>query len=91
MLINCKVQYVDEMNKFCSLSFNYKNKTQSIYSKNIIICAGGIESNLIILNSLKTKKLKNLKNKKFVGRYFMDHPKCYIGEIKYPKKRLSKN
>ncbi len=88
MLTNCKVQYVDEMNKFCSLSFYYKNETKSIYSKNMIICAGGIESNLIILNSLKTNKLKNLKNKKFVGRYFMDHPKCYIGEIKFPKKKI---
>ncbi len=90
MLTNCKVQFVDELEKKCSVFFDLNNEITSINSKKIIICAGGIESNLLILNSLKNKKLKNLKNKKFAGRYFMDHPKCYVGEIKYPRKELIK-
>ena len=32
--------------------------------------------------------LKNLKNKKYVGKYFMDHPKCYVGYLSYPKKKI---
>ena len=88
MITNCKVQFIDETKKFSSIFFTSEKQIHSIRSKKIIICAGGIESNLLILNSLKNRYLKNLKNKKFIGRFFMDHPKCYIGEIKYPKKNL---
>ena len=88
MITNCKVQTLDELRNKISIYFNVRDQVYSINSKKIIICAGAVESSLLIINSIKDKKLKNLKNKKFIGRYFMDHPKCYVGEIKFPKKNL---
>ena len=88
MITNCKVKTLDELKKINSIFFDFKNKKYSINSKKIIICAGTLESCSLIINSIKLKKLKKIKNKKFIGRYFMDHPKCYVGEIKFPKKDL---
>ena len=88
MITNCKVKTLDESKKINSIFFDFKNKKYSINSKKIIICAGTLESCSLIINSIKLKKLKKIKNKKFIGRYFMDHPKCYVGEIKFPKKDL---
>lgn len=90
MITNCKVQTLDEAQNKNSIFFYAENEIYSINSKKIIICAGGIETCLLIINSIKDKKLKNLQNKKFIGRYFMDHPKCYVGEIKFPKEHLIK-
>ena len=91
MITNCKVQTLDELKNKNSIFFYVGNQVYSINSKKIIVCAGAVESCLLIINSIKDKKLKNLKNKKFIGRYFMDHPKCYVGEIKFPKKHLIEN
>jgi len=88
IITNCKVQSLDETTTKNSIFFFSKNQIHSIDSKKIIICAGAIESCVLIMNSIKDKKLKKLKNKKFIGKYFMDHPKCHIGEIKFPKKKL---
>jgi hypothetical protein len=88
MISNCKVETLDETKKINSIFFDFENKKYSINSKKIIICAGTLESCSLIINSIKLKKLKKIKNKKFIGRYFMDHPKCYIGEIEFPKKNL---
>lgn len=88
LITNCEVQSIDDFSKYNAVYFNFNNQSYSIKAKKIIISNGGIESSLLILNSLKKGKLKNLKNKKFVGRYFMDHPKCYVGELKYPKNDL---
>jgi hypothetical protein len=44
-----------------------------------------------VLSSIKKKKLKSIKNKKLIGRYFMDHPKFILGYLKYPKYNLIKN
>ncbi len=90
MIVNCEVESIDNFKKYSVAYFKFRNKIYYIKSKKLIICSGGIESSLLILRSLKNAKLKNLKNKKAVGRYFMDHPKCYVGEIKYPKKDLIK-
>ena len=88
MITNCKVETLNETKKINSIFFSLKNKIYSINSKKIIICAGTLESCLLINNSIKENKLKKLKNKRFIGRYFMEHPKCYVGEIKFPKKNL---
>ncbi len=88
MIINCKIESLDEIGKFSQIYFDVNNQIYSIKSKKIIICTGGIESSVMILNSIKQRKLKNLRDNKFIGRYFMDHPKCYIGEIRYPKRDL---
>jgi hypothetical protein len=85
MITNCKVQSLDEHKDENKIFFNIENNIFSLSSKKIIICAGAIESSCLILNSIKDKKLKKIKNKKFIGRYFMDHPKCYVGELKFPK------
>ena len=91
MIVNCEVESIENFNKYNAAYFKFHNRRYFIKSKKLIVCAGGIESSLLILRSLKNAKLKNLKNKKIVGRYFMDHPKCYVGEIKHPKKDLIKN
>ena len=88
LITNCQVKEIDETKKYTSIYFDSNFKTYSANSKKLIICAGAIESTLLIINSIKNNKLKNIKNKKFLGRYFMDHPKCYVGEIKFPKKEI---
>ena len=88
MIFNCEIQTIDNFKNCNKAYFNHNDQIYSVKGKKLIICNGGIESNVLILNSLKKGKLRNLKNKKFVGKYFMDHPKCYVGEIKYPKKNL---
>ena len=88
LITNCQVKEIDEKKKYNSIYFESNSQNYSINSKKIIICAGAIESTLLIINSVKNDKLKNIKNKKFLGRYFMDHPKCFIGEINFPKKEI---
>ena len=43
-----------------------------------------METSTLILKSIKNKNLKNMKNKNLVGKFFMDHPKGYMGYLKYP-------
>ena len=88
LITNCKIQTIDESNNQNLVYFSLRKKIYTINSRKIIICAGAIESCSLIINSIKEKKLKKIKNKKFIGRYFMDHPKCYVGELKYPKKKI---
>lgn len=88
LITNCKIQSIDELNNQNFIFFSVKKKVYSINSRKIIICAGALESCFLIINSIRENKLKKIKNKKFIGRYFMDHPKCYVGAFKYPKKKL---
>ena len=67
-----------------------KKKNFFFKAKKLIVCCGGIETVKLILNSLKNKKLKNMKNKKLVGKYFMNHPKLDLGHLEYPKTNLIK-
>lgn len=83
LIYNCKVETIDETKK-SAIAFT-KNHKLKFTAKKIIVCCGGIESVSLIQNSLSQKKLKNLKNKNIVGRYFMDHPKFSLGYLKYPK------
>ena len=88
LITNCKVQSLEDKKNESSIFFNLRNLNYSINSKKIIICAGAVESSILIMNSINDQKLRNLKNKKLIGRYFMDHPKSYAGEIKYPRINL---
>ena len=88
LIVNCKVEAIDEINNVVTAFFKKNGEILTVKGKRMIICAGGIESTLLLLSSIKQKKLKKIKNKNFLGRYFMDHPKCYVGELRYPKQDL---
>ena len=83
LVYNCKISSIDE-NKKVATAFPLDNKFR-FNAKKIIVCCGGIESVRLIQNSLSEKKLKNIKNKKLIGKCFMDHPKFDLGYLKYPK------
>ena len=83
LIYNCKINSIDE-NKKIATAHPIDNKFK-FNAKKIIICCGGIESVNLVQNSLSQKKLKNLKNKNLIGKYFMDHPKFDLGYLKYPK------
>ena len=83
LIYNCKINSIDE-NKKIATAYPIDNKLR-FNAKKIIVCSGGIESVRLIQNSLFEKKLKDIKNKKMIGKYFMDHPKFDLGYLKYPK------
>ena len=60
MITNCKVKFLDESKNKNSIFFSVDNIKFQINSKKIILCAGAIESCLLIINSVKEKK--NLKS-----------------------------
>ena len=83
---------IKTINDFTNIAYDFKKKKNIFFSaKKLIICCGGIETVNLILNSLKNKKIKNMKNKKLVGKYFMNHPKLDLGYIMYPKVDLIKS
>jgi len=85
LALNAKVEFIDE-----GKNQNYiyiADEKIIICSKKILVCCGGIESTKLLLRSLKNLKLRRLKNKKNVGRFFMDHPKTSLGKIKFPDKK----
>ena len=86
LIYNCEIKFIDDF--INSINVFTGKKNFFFTAKKLIICCGGIETVNLILNSLKTKKLQNMKNKKLVGRYFMNHPKLDLGHLIYPKKNL---
>ena len=84
VLLNAKVNYIDEISnkQFVILDYNQKK----IYGKKIVVCCGGLETNFLILRSIKNNKLRNIKNKNIIGKYFMEHPKLEIGYAEILKK-----
>ena len=82
-IYNCEVSSIDENDKraiaYCA------DKKFKFCAKKIVVCCGGIESVKLIQQSLLQNKLKNIKNKHLIGKYFMDHPKYNLGYLKYPK------
>ena len=70
-----------------AIAFPLDNKIR-FNAKKIIVCCGGIESVKLIQNSLSQRKLRDLKNKNLIGKYFMDHPKFDLGYLKYPKEDI---
>ena len=90
LIYNCEVLTIDEYKNKASIDFMLKQKIEKIFSKKVILCCGGIESTALILKSLENNKIKMLRNKKMVGRNFMEHPKFTLGFLKYPKINLIK-
>ena len=84
LIINCNIESINEKEDFVEANFSHNNINHSIKSKKLIICAGGIETTALVLRSLKKDYLKKMKNKNLVGKFFMDHPKGYMGFLKYP-------
>ena len=87
IIVNCQIDFINEQKNLVDL---YLTGFSKIKVKKLILCNGGIESVSLILRSLRQKFLKNLKNKRYVGKYFMDHPKLNIGTLKHPKKEIIK-
>ena len=83
LIYNCKIKSIDE-NKKVATAYPVDSKLK-FNAKKIIVCCGGIESVKLIQNSLSQRKLRDLKNKNLIGKYFMDHPKFDLGYLKYPK------
>ncbi len=83
LIYNCRISSIDESKKG-AIAYSADKKFQ-FNAKKIVICCGGIESVKLIQNSLNQKKLKNIKNKNLIGKFFMDHPKFNLGYLKYPK------
>ncbi len=83
LIYNCKINSINESSK-TSIAYTSNNDAKFV-AKKIIICCGGIESINLIQNSVSKGKLKNIKNKTIIGKYFMDHPKFNLGYLKYPK------
>ncbi len=87
-IFNCDISHIDELDNF---SFAYTSRKNIFFKgKNIIICSGGISSVKLIQKSLTNKKLIKIKNKKLIGKFFMDHPKFNLGYLKFPKINLIK-
>ena len=83
LIFNCKINTIEEAKKI-AVAYPLDEKIK-FSAKKIIICCGGIESVRLIQNSINKKKLKNIKNKNLIGKYFMDHPKFDLGYLEYPK------
>ena len=83
LIFNCKINTIEEKKKI-AVAYPPDEKIK-FSAKKIIVCCGGIESVRLIQNSLNKKKLKNIKNKNLIGKYFMDHPKFDLGYLEYPK------
>ena len=88
LIYNCEIKSIDDFANFAH-AFT-KNRNIFFTAKKLIVCCGGIETVNLILNSLKNKKLENMKNQKLVGKYFMNHPKLDLGYLMYPKINLIK-
>ena len=88
ILYNAKVvNFSDNKNSVSSLIKN-KNFELKVKSKKIILCCGTLENIRLINNSFtKDKKV----NSKILGKFFMNHPKMSIGEIKFPKNDINFN
>jgi len=88
LIYNCKIDTIDEKK---NLSLAYTKKKQICFKGNkLIVTCGGIETVNLILNSIKNQKILKMRNKKSVGKYFMDHPKLDLGYLLYPKTNLIK-
>jgi len=77
MKINNETQAIENIkieseNKFCSIKADF-----------FIFACGAIENARLLLNNSKFSKILQNPN---IGRYFMDHPRITLGEIKTNKK-----
>jgi choline dehydrogenase-like flavoprotein len=62
-------------------------KTKTIAAKTVVLCCGGIENARVLLAS-KSQSEKGVGNQNdMVGRFFMDHPYCELGEFDVQKSK----
>ena len=87
LLINAKVSYLNEYKKVPYVEL--EDKITKVFSKKIIVCCGGLETNFLMLRSISNKRLKNTKNKNILGKFFMDHPKFQLGLAKIHSSNLN--
>ncbi len=88
LLYNCKVEKIFERQNVNFSKINFKKKNFFIKSKKTILCSGTLEIIRLLFNSSKDKKSLRV-NKNVLGKYFMNHPKLTIGEIKYIDKNIN--
>ena len=80
LLINAKVHYLNEYKKVPYVEL--EDNITKVFSKKVIVCCGGLETNFLLLRSINNGRLKNTKNKHILGKFFMDHPKFQLGLAK---------
>lgn len=88
LLYNCNVEKFCEENKYCISILKNEKKEIKIKSSQIILSLGTLEIIKLLHNSIKSKYLPKV-NKKVLGKFFMNHPKLNIGEIKFLKKNAN--
>jgi hypothetical protein len=87
ILLNLKIKNISEKKEISKCEVLYNSKRIEIYGKKIILCCGCLETIRLLYNSYYNKMIKNI-NIKTLGRYFMNHPKTDIGNIRYIKPKI---
>lgn len=88
ILLNARVKYINEKKNISKCEILVGKDNYQIQGGKIILCCGCLENIKLINRSYNEKKIKKI-NIKILGRYFMNHPKINIGEIKFPKKKIN--
>ena len=79
---------IDEhLKKLDSIKFVSKNKEIFIKANHFVLACGAIENARLLLNNRSKSKLLENKN---IGKYFMEHPRLMLGQLK-SKKKISLN
>ena len=86
ILFNAKVEKFNENKNKTICSIKSKISSLLIESDKIILCCGTLENIKLLRNSIKINKKIN---RNILGKYFMNHPKMSIGEIKYPNPNVN--
>ena len=80
-LLNAYAESIGQDRKGCFINI-HSTKTESnikIYCKKIIICTGGLDTNKLLLKSIVKGNLNLGKRANNVGKFYMNHPKLYLG------------
>lgn len=79
---------IDEnLKKLISIKFASKNKEIFVKANHFILACGAIENARLLLNNKSKSKLLENQN---IGKYFMEHPRLMLGQLK-SKKKISLN
>ena len=87
LLYNCKIEQIFEKKNYNYSHIRYQKKNFVIKSKKMVLCLGTFEIIKLLFNSFRKEKFLNI-NKRVLGKYFMNHPKFNIGEIKFLNKKI---
>ena len=75
----------DKKGSFVDIISMINEEQKRFYCKKIIVCCGGLDSTKLILNSIKENTLDLGSRSKFVGKYYMNHPRFHLGILKNNK------